>query len=91
MIPVGPSILVSNASPASSDYLIEGVDFFGRVANCASDEMIGETTAFHPGTCRPEKAVLLGSELLRGQLPMNGPKKISWKVHKNGSSCGNRC
>jgi hypothetical protein len=46
MIPVGPSILVSDASLASSDYLTEGVDIFGRVANCASDEMIGDTTAF---------------------------------------------
>jgi hypothetical protein len=46
MIPVGPSILVSDASLASSDYLTEGVDFFGRIVNCASDEMIGETTAF---------------------------------------------
>jgi hypothetical protein len=43
---VGPSIFVSDASPASSDFLTEGVAYFGRVANCASDEMIGRATAF---------------------------------------------
>ena len=43
---VGPFILVSGAGLASSEFLTEGVAYSGRVANCASDEMVGKARAF---------------------------------------------
>ena len=45
----GLSILVSGASPASSEFLTEGVAYFGRVVNCAGDEIIDKATAFALG------------------------------------------